>query len=82
MLAGEYYIATDEQLSRERKIARLLWNRLNASNDDETELRQELLAKLIPNQGEGLWLEPPFYCDYGSNITVGKRFSLTSIALY
>lgn len=73
MLAGEYYIATDEQLSRERKIARLLWNRLNASNDDETELRQELLSKLLPNQGEGLWVEPPFYCDYGSNITVGKK---------
>jgi maltose O-acetyltransferase len=26
---------------------------------------------LIPAAGRGLWIEPPFYCDYGSNITVG-----------
>lgn len=73
MLAGEYYIATDEQLSQERRTARLLWNQLNASKDDEVDLRNGLLKKLIPSQGIDLWIEPPFYCDYGTNITAGDK---------
>ena len=28
---------------------------------------------MIPASGKGVWIEPPFYCDYGSNITLGDR---------
>ncbi|HVF80768.1 MAG TPA: sugar O-acetyltransferase, partial [Flavisolibacter sp.] len=35
--------------------------------------RKNLVRKLIPNQGIHLWIEPPFYCDYGSNIKVGDN---------
>jgi maltose O-acetyltransferase len=33
-----------------------------------------LLGELIGELGADVWLEPPFYCDYGSNIAVGERF--------
>lgn len=71
MLAGELYNATDPQLSAERRKCRLLLKQLNDSADDQAELRQRLLRELLGAQGAGLWIEPPFYCDYGSNITVG-----------
>ena len=32
-----------------------------------------LIKELVPAAGHGLWIEPPFYCDYGSNITLGER---------
>ncbi len=73
MLAGDMYDPTDPQLWEERRRARLLFQRLNASRDDEEELRRRILSELIGDAGEGLWIEPPFYCDYGSNITVGDR---------
>ena len=73
MLCGALYDALDPELISERKTARLLVKRLNDTNDDEPELRKKILSELIPKQGESLWIEPPFYCDYGKNIVVGNK---------
>jgi maltose O-acetyltransferase len=73
MLRGELYMATDEELSADRRNARLLTKRLSDSSDEEQDLRLQLLKDLIPEQGAGLWIEPPFYCDYGYNIKVGDK---------
>lgn len=73
MLAGELYDATDEQLANERLKTRLLIKALNDTREDEVEERNKILKELIPNAGEGLWLQPPFYCDYGSNIELGEK---------
>jgi maltose O-acetyltransferase len=73
MLAGELYDPRDAQLAAERRQARLLCEALNRSGDDEVEERMRLLRQLLPNAGAGLWLQPPFYCDYGSNIALGEN---------
>jgi len=73
MLAGELYNALDPQLSEERLKARLLIKALNDTREDQPEERIQILKELLPNAGEGLWLQPPFYCDYGYNITLGKN---------
>jgi maltose O-acetyltransferase len=73
MLAGELYNPLDEQLSAERLNARLLLAALNETREDETAERTSLLRELLPNAGDGLWLQPPFYCDYGYNIKMGEK---------
>jgi maltose O-acetyltransferase len=73
MLAGELYNPLDPQLSAERIRARLLFKALNVTPDDEPEERVFLIKELIPESGDRVWLEPPFYCDYGSNITLGDN---------
>ena len=73
MLAGELYDPLDQQLSDERLKARLLIKELNDSREDATNERARILKDLIPGAGEGLWLQPPFYCDYGSNMKLGER---------
>lgn len=73
MLAGKLYKPLDKQLIRERRQCRLLIKDLNDTREDEIEKRQEVLKKLIPNAGWDLWLQPPFYCDYGSNIYLGEK---------
>lgn len=73
MLAGELYNALDDQLCSERRHARLLLNALNHSRDDQEEERARFIKELIPSSGTGVWIEPPFYCDYGSNITLGDK---------
>ena len=73
MLAGELYDALDPQLTKERIYARLLIKELNESREDQVEERNQILKELIPNAGNGLWLQHPFYCDYGYNIIVGDK---------
>src|SRR5215203_4245771 len=73
MLAGELYDPLDKQLSAERLRARLLIKELNKTSEDDVEKRNAILKKLIPDAGPGLWLQPPFYCDYGTNIRIGEK---------
>ena len=73
MLSGELYDATDKELSAERFRARVLMKALNDTGEDQKEERDRILKELIPEAGKQLWLQPPFYCDYGYNITTGEK---------
>lgn len=72
MLAGELYLATDPELAAERKRARRLTRLYNQTTEEELETRSQLLKDLFAELGDAE-IEPPFYCDYGSNIYAGKR---------
>lgn len=73
MLSGELYDALDSELSADRLRTRLLLQRLNSAPEDDAEERERILSALIPHAGEGFWLQPPFYCDYGYNIRLGEK---------
>ena len=73
MLSGEMYNALDDELSKERLQARLLIKELNDSREDEEDKRAGIIKKLIPDSGNNFWLQPPFYCDYGSNMKIGDN---------
>lgn len=73
MLSGDLYDPLDKQLTEERLQTRLLIKELNDTREDQVEERARILKHLIPNSGKGLWLQPPFYCDYGTNITIGEK---------
>lgn len=73
MLSGELYDPLDEELVLARRRARLLFKAFNDTRDDQVSERTRLLKELIPAAGAGLWIEPPFYCDYGSNIFLGDK---------
>lgn len=70
MLAGELYIASDPELVAERLRARRLTRLYNETTEEESEQREELLRELFGQAG-GAFIEPPFRCDYGSNIYLG-----------
>jgi maltose O-acetyltransferase len=73
MLGGELYDPLDAELSAARRRARLLCKALNDTRDDQPGERARLLRELIPHAGEGVLVEPPFYCDYGTNVTLGEK---------
>lgn len=73
MLAGELYNALDPQLVMERRKARQLIKELNDSRDEHQEVRARIYSQLFRTTGSNLWIEPPFYCDYGSNILLGEN---------
>jgi maltose O-acetyltransferase len=73
MLAGELYDPLDPELVRARNEARDLCQDLNASREKDQEVRRRILVRLFGTGGESVWMQPPFYCDYGSNILLGER---------
>lgn len=73
MLAGELYDALDAELSADRLKTRVLLKELNDSREDQAEQREKILSSLFPHAGASLWIQPPFYCDYGYNILLGER---------
>lgn len=68
MLRGELYLATDPELTAARVRARRLWQRFNATDPASLKERSELLRELLGRIGTGVVIEPPFYCDYGTQI--------------
>ena len=73
MLAGELYDPLDPELVEARARARDLCQALNASSERDEATRRALLLQLIGKGGDSAWVQPPFYCDYGSHIELGHR---------
>ena len=74
MLSGGLYSAADPELFRLRQEARRLTRLYNQTAENQPEERRRLLEALLGGVGENAFLEPPFRCDYGGNITVGRDF--------
>ena len=83
MLAGELYDPFDPELVAGRARARDRCQALNATREAEQDERRRILADLFGKGGDSVWMQPPFYCDYGSNIELGERvfFNFNCIVL-
>jgi maltose O-acetyltransferase len=73
MLAGELYDPVDADLVRARERARDLCQELNTTREKDQKARRSILKQLFGQGGESVWTQPPFFCDYGSNIHLGER---------
>lgn len=71
MLAGELYTGTDPELTAARSRARDLMAEINRAPSADAELT--LLRRLLGRLGENGVIRPPFHCDYGSNIRIGRN---------
>ena len=73
MLAGEMYDPLDPELVALRARARDLCQELNATREAEEGERRRIVRELFAAGGDTVWMQPPFYCDYGANIELGER---------
>ena len=74
MLAGLPYKAWLDGLSEERMECKKKIFEYNQLPPDESEKKEKLIRDIIGKSGEGICIEAPFHCDYGSNIEVGDNF--------
>jgi maltose O-acetyltransferase len=83
MLAGELYDPLDPELVAARNRARDLCQDLNATREADQGKRRRILCELFAAGGDSVWMQPPFFCDYGSNILLGERvfFNFNCIVL-
>ena len=73
MIAALPYRASDPELVTLRRNVRLKLAAYNQASYDESTITG-ILNEILGERGEGSWIEPPFYCDYGFNIKTGKDF--------
>jgi maltose O-acetyltransferase len=83
MLAGEMYDPFDRELVAARARARDLCQSLNATRESQEDERRHLVRQLFGAGGDTVWMQPPFFCDYGANIELGERvfFNFNCIVL-
>jgi maltose O-acetyltransferase len=72
MLAGELYDPLDPELVAGRDRARNLTQDLNATREADRAERKRILKDLLGAGADDAWIQPPFYCDYGSSIHLGR----------
>jgi maltose O-acetyltransferase len=73
MLAGELYDPMDPELVAGRVRARDLCQALNATREADDAARRRILREMFAAGGDTVWMQPPFFCDYGINIELGER---------
>src|SRR4051812_9032316 len=73
MRTGEFYNSRDPELLAGAHRARKLLAEFVATPSTDVERRHEILTQLFAAVGEGVWIEPPFFCDYGKNIHIGAQ---------
>lgn len=81
MLLGELYDPSDPVLVEARARARARTRAFNAQEDPGQ--AEALLRALIPDAGARVFVEPPFHCDYGTNIHLGDDvyFNFNAVVL-
>ena len=73
MAAGELYDPLDPELVVARARARDLCQAVNATREADEVERRRIVRELFAAGGDTVWLQPPFFCDYGANIRLGPK---------
>ena len=75
MLAGMVYDATNSEVIAELQTTREVLYEFNSLHPSETLRMKEILKDLFGKVGDDHFLiNQPFRCDYGKQISIGKRF--------
>ena len=70
---GDPYDTRDKSLLATAHRARALLAAFAAAPSTDLVGRRAILTELFGEIGEGVWIEPPFFCDYGENVYIGSN---------
>jgi maltose O-acetyltransferase len=73
MLRGETYDTRDAELLALGHRARALVASFAATPSTDLVARRTILADLLGSVGDEVWIEPPFFVDYGAHVHIGDR---------
>ena len=74
MLAGEIYDACNPELLEELNAVKVLCQQYNQLLPTDFAARNKMLQQMLGQADADTFINQPFYCDYGKQIRVGKRF--------
>ncbi len=73
LLNGDFYDSRNPELLSMYHNARKLLKEYNHLDSERTQERDRILTELFHYKGSGVWIEIPFFCDYGKNISIGEN---------
>ena len=73
MLDGEWFVTPNFELARLHTRAQKLVQDYNALPPFDLKGRAATLNRLLHQIGEGTNIEPPFFVDYGFNVSIGRN---------
>ncbi len=74
MVDGEVYYPYVPEIINALLNAKEICFDYNHLKPKEIDKRKEIIKKLFKKTGKEFYIEPPFYCDYGFNISIGENF--------
>ena len=82
LLAGEFYNSRDPELLEMYHQAKELLKQWSDESSRNGEEKSRILQQLLGEVGKGVWIEAPFYCDYGKHITIGENTFINANAVF
>jgi maltose O-acetyltransferase len=82
MLAGLHYNSRDPELIERYYLVRKLLVKLNNSSPIDPVQRNELFTSLLGRIGDNVWIETPFFCDYGEHIYIDEGTFINVNAIF
>ena len=67
------YDPRDETLLAKAHRARRLIAEFTSLPSVDASQRRSILVQLLGDAGDGVWIEPPFFCEYGANLYIGPH---------
>ena len=67
MTSERLYACVDEEMARQQAECLELQYDYNATRPSEGKKRQELMAKIFAELGEGCYIEPPLHANWGGH---------------
>lgn len=72
MLSGAFYSVLDAEIQADLAAAREWMDRYNLRQGVTAQQARAMLVERLAAVGEDVMIRPPFHCDYGYNISVGR----------
>jgi len=82
MLAGLHYNSRDPELLERYYLTRKLLAKLNNLSPIDSEQRNELFTSLLGRISDNVWIETPFFCDYGEHIYIDEGTFINVNAIF
>ncbi|WP_226751527.1 sugar O-acetyltransferase [Alishewanella maricola] len=73
MLNAQWYNPLDQTLRELRLATRQLLYKFNKTSPEQVKIRRTLQQDLFAEVGRDVFIEPPFFCDYGQHIRLGDK---------
>lgn len=73
-LSNQYYRESGKELFEKRLHAKMQLKKFNDAEPKSFKERQIIIKNILNTKSNRFFIEPPFYCDYGFNISIDDNF--------
>lgn len=74
IFAGKLFNPLSEELKKIKRVSHNLCHQYNDTYEEETEIRNQIIQKLLKKVGKGVFFQGPIFFNYGTHTSIGDGF--------